>query len=53
MGRTHICKPLVRKYAVGCRLLFETAPGIDENLDFLSIGKSYANSHFISKICDP
>ena len=37
---------------VGCRLLFEPAPGINENLDFLSFGKSYANLHFITKICD-
>ena len=38
---------------LGCRLVFEPAPGINEILDFLSFGKSYANSHFILKICDP
>ena len=30
-----------------CYKLFEPAPGISENFDFLSFGKSYANTHFI------
>ena len=33
-----------------CRLLYEPAPGISTNLDFLSFGKFYANSDFTSKI---
>ena len=40
-------------HPLDCRLLFEPAPGISVSLDFLSSGKSYANFHFISKICDP
>ena len=33
-------------------LLFEPAPGSRVNLNFLSFGKSYANSQIISKICE-
>ena len=38
--------------SIECRLLYEPAPGISTNLDFLSISKFYANSHFTSKILE-
>ena len=34
------------KWSLGCRLLCEPAPGISTNLDFLSLGKLYANINF-------
>ena len=36
----------------GRHLFFEPAPGIRANFYFLSFCKSYANSHFTSKICE-
>ena len=40
------------KPPIGCRLLFEPAPGKCENLDFLLFGNICAKSEVISKICD-
>ena len=37
---------------VECRLLYEPAPGISTNLDFLSFAKFYANSDFTSIILE-
>ena len=38
------------RWALDCGLLYEPAPGINTNLDFLSFGKFYANCKF-GKVC--